>query len=293
MRARRLRGRRDGVTSYWNRFNVTLHEPFSTREQSLERLRWRNGHYLFYEDFLPLETTEGLTVLDYGCGPGEDLVAFAEWGAQGRLIGADISARSLAEARARLALHGPREVEFIETTEDGARLDELEGEVDLIWTSGVLHHIPELSPVMARLRSLLTPGGRMIVMVYNRDSVWFHLHVAYQRRILQGLDREVSIEDAFRRTTDGDDCPYSVCWTPGDFIALAGAEGFDARFLGAAISIRELEWLQADRLGALGDRRLPAEHRNFLARLTFDSHGRPLHDGAVAGIDALYELTPA
>ena len=44
------------------------------------------------------------------------------------------------------------------------------------------------------------------------------------------------------------------------------------------------------RFRAIRDLALPKEHRDFLHRLTFDAYGRPLWDGHVAGIDAVYEL---
>lgn len=45
-------------------------------------------------------------MLDYGCGPGNDLVGFGVYSKPARLIGMDVSVSSLDEAKHRLALHG-------------------------------------------------------------------------------------------------------------------------------------------------------------------------------------------
>ncbi len=37
--------------------------------------------------------------------------------------------------------------------------------------------------------------------------------------------------------------------------------------------------------------KLAEEHREFLKRITFDKYGRPLHNGEVAGVDSVSELT--
>ena len=68
--------------------------------------------------------------------------------------------------------------------------------------------------------------------------------------------------------------------------------GFSGHFNGAAISILEMKLLPK-RFDAMSDRRLPKEHRDFLADLTFDERGIPLYQGSVAGIDACYRFTKA
>src|SRR5262249_38049961 len=46
------RGAQDALsnTDYWTGYNVTGHCQFTTRAQSLDFLRWRNGQYLFYDE---------------------------------------------------------------------------------------------------------------------------------------------------------------------------------------------------------------------------------------------------
>src|SRR4051812_28062961 len=62
--------------SYWSDFNVTLHKKFASAAESLEYMDWRNDQYVDYLKFLPVSSHDGEVILDYGCGPGHDLVGF-------------------------------------------------------------------------------------------------------------------------------------------------------------------------------------------------------------------------
>ncbi|MDQ7779193.1 MAG: hypothetical protein RDV41_05735, partial [Planctomycetota bacterium] len=125
--------------------------------------------------------------------------------------------------------------------------------------------------------------------VYNYDSIFVRLYVAYKRRMLSHIDAEVPLAEAFKRSTDGPDCPISRYYASDDFVTLCSARGFKAKFLGSAVSLLEMSLLPL-RFDAMQDIRLEREHRSFLAELTFDQFARPLYRGQVAGIDAVYEL---
>ena len=79
-------------TSYWTRHNVTLHHDFGNAEDSLRYFHWRNAQYFGYLERMPVSGYDGKVVLDYGCGPGHDLVGFGSFSKPSRLIGIDVSA---------------------------------------------------------------------------------------------------------------------------------------------------------------------------------------------------------
>lgn len=276
---------------YWSAHNVTAHRRFDTRRESLDYLNWRNAQYLFYDRFLPYSSMAGKVVLDYGCGPGDDLAAVAEWGNPARLIGADVSAVSLGEATARLMLHD-QHLEPVVVDEHEVHLPLGDSSVDFVVSSGVLHHCPNVGDILEELRRVLRPGGQLYVMVYNADSVWLHLYVAYLRQIVARIDGDMPLAEAFKRSTDGPGCPYSVAYRSAEFLQLAADHGFAGESAGAAVAVDEMRWLER-RFDAIADRRLAEPHRDFLSTLTFDEWGRPLADGAVAGIDGLFVLRPA
>ena len=104
------------------------------------------------------------------------------------------------------------------------------------------------------------------------------------------LYSEVNVLDAFRRTTDGPECPVANCYTPQEFLNLGLSLGLQGHFKGSAISLLELELLPK-RLHAIRNRQLDQEHRDFLSLLTFNEKGHPVFNGHVAGIAACYEFT--
>ena len=289
--ARGLRGNwrstPESVAGYWTRHNVTAHRRFTSAAESLTSFEWRNSQYANYLELMPVAGFDGRAVLDFGCGPGHDLVGLGTYSRCARLVGADISATSLAEARERLSLH-TIDAELMQLM-PGTVLPFAASTFDHIHTSGVLHHLEDPLAVLRSLAACLRPGGTMHVMVYNYDSIWTHLKVAYHRTILQGLYATLSLREQFARSTDGEECPISRCYKPDEFIATAAAAGLSATFAGAAVSMIEMALLPS-RFDAIMDRRLPAESRRFLESLEFDSRGLPLFGGRHAGVDGVYHL---
>ena len=275
------------VSEYWNSHNVTGHRAFATAEESLKYLAWRNSQYVNYIKLMPVAGFDGKRVLDFGCGPGHDLVGFGVYSKPSRLVGVDVSASSVREARARLALHGI--AADVQQLEPGRPLPFEDAAFDHIHSSGVLHHVEDPLATLGELKRVLQPGGDVYVMVYNFDSLWMHLLVAYHRTIVEGRYPDLTPREQFARSTDGEACPISRCYRRDEFISLASAAGFDATFAGAAVSMRELS-LVATRFAAMMDPRLPEENRRFLEALEFDRQLLPLVDGRHAGIDAVYYL---
>lgn len=276
--------------TYWTGHNVTGHHQFSSAQESLDYFHWRNSQYPGYIALMPVTGFDGQRVLDFGCGPGHDLVGFGTYSNCDYLAGVDVSRTSLEQARARLALHGIA-AETLEAV-PGQPLPFAAATFDHVHSSGVLHHIADRRGALQELRRVLRPSGDAYLMVYNADSIWMHLKVAYQRTLVEGRYSELTPAEQFARSTDGEDCPISVCYRPDEFIALCREAGFTATFAGAAMSLIELDLLPL-RFQALMDRRLPAASRAFLESLSFDDHMMPLAGGQHAGIAAVYHLRPS
>ena len=276
--------------AYWTRMNVTNHYQFTSREDSIEYFEWRNMLYSNYIESMPVAGFDGKVILDYGCGPGHDLVGFAERSKPQRLIGMDVSPSSLAESRQRMALHSG-DVELVLVSEDARRLPLENGSVDVIHSSGVLHHTPDPGAVMREFHRIMRPGGIVQIMVYNYNSIFVHLGIAYQKMIVDKQFPGMSLAEAFQRSTDGPQCPISRYCQPEEFMAVAGEAGFDCSLRGIGVSTWEMQLLPL-RFDALGNRALSQESRKFLYALTFDDRGRPVYRGHLAGIDACYVLRP-
>src|ERR1017187_2223549 len=139
---------------YWSDVNVTDHLRFPSAEASLEYFHWRNTQYHHYLELMPVTGQDGKAVLDYGCGPGNDLAGFAAYSKPSRLVGMDISLRSIAEAKERVALHcNHAEVKPIVESDPRIPLDD--ASMDYVHSSGVVHHAVDPGKVLREFRRVL------------------------------------------------------------------------------------------------------------------------------------------
>lgn len=289
---------RSGVPStrvdyYWNEHTVNS-EPFASPEASLAYLEWRFEQYPLFRQFMELYGDhKGKTVLDYGCGPGNDLVGFLLQSRADKVIGMDVSAKALDLARQRLGLHvyRRRRLQLIQISDLTPQVPLKSRSVDHVYCEGVLHHTSQPEAILAEFQRVLRPGGSACIMVYNRQSVWVHLYTAYMRQVVRGDFAGLSLEEAFARNTDGPHCPISRCYAWPEFSSLCQSCGFHVQYRGGYLSKHELECLDQCGEAALDDPRLAEEHRRFLRGLSKDPHGYPLTEGKHAGIGGTYWLT--
>lgn len=277
---------------YWGEHTVNS-TPFASAEQSVRYLDWRASEYPLFREFMRLDDAhDGECLLDYGCGPGDDVVWFLLRSRARKVLGIDVSEKALRLASHRLALHDvdPARVELLRSADSVERLPLPDESVDYVHCGGVLHHTSAPATLLREFRRVLSRTGRACVMVYNRDSLWFHLYTAYIRMVLQGDFPGLSVEAAFARNTDGETCPIARCYRPKEFVAMAETAGLAAEFVGGYLSRHELACWAQHGLVALKDGRLGPEHRNFLRALTWDGGGYPLYRGKHAGIGGVYRL---
>jgi SAM-dependent methyltransferase len=280
------------VDRYWTR-TLVKNEEFSTPQESAEFLEWRFSEYPLFRELSGLwGDHDDQVVLDYGCGPGNDVVGFLIHTQAREVIGIDVSPTALDVARRRIDLHGIPEHRYrlIQVSDAEHKVPLEDSSVDFFQSQGVLHHTSDPEQILREIHRVLRPGGEGRVMVYNRASVWFHLFTAYELQIVNGMYKELSAEDAFQRTTDGPDCPIALCYEPRDFVELCDRAGFGTEFLGGYLSRTDLDALDRSRERALADERLAAEHRDFLRELEIDGDGYPVWRGKHAGVGGCYLL---
>jgi SAM-dependent methyltransferase len=108
----------------------------------------------------------GAAVLDVAAGYGEpSLTAARATGPGGRVVCTDISAPMLAVARERAAAAGLGNLEFAEA--DAEALDLPKASFDAVLSRQGLQFLPDVGETLARLRSLLVPGGRLAAAVWG------------------------------------------------------------------------------------------------------------------------------
>jgi len=283
------------VDEYWNRHTIHT-KPFVSARESEDYLRHRNDAYPMFVELMDLYGDHaGETVLDYGCGPGDDVTGFLLWSRARKVIGMDVSEKALKLLRLRLALHrvSTERVDLIRITDATGKIPLPDGSVDWIQCGGVLHHTSHPHAIVREFRRILKPGGEGRLMLYNRDSVMYHVWIAYAQVIVNNAFPGLSVDQAFTRSTDGPDCPISDAWSPRRVLDMIAAAGLEGGFRGGYVSVMELDWLERYGAEAKADPRLGAEHRAFISELELDARGLPTWRGLYAGVGGVYTIRKA
>lgn len=287
-----VQGNPTEVDWYWGEHTVNS-MPFKTQQQSKDYLEWRCEEYPLLREFMDLYGQhDRQVILDYGCGPGDDLIGFLIHTKAKKVIGMDISEKALTLAGHRVALHNiPSErAELIRISDAVCRIPVDDQVVDYINCSGVLHHTSTPDRILREFHRVLKPRSQARIMVYNRNSLWFHLYTAYDKMILNNAFPGLTLEEAFTKNTDGEKCPISRAYHADEFINLCRRTGFETEFLGGYLSRHELQLFQMLTEKALSDERLAEEHKAFLNDLMLSEKGYPVYKDKHAGIGGVYLL---
>jgi SAM-dependent methyltransferase len=126
----------------------------------------RHRRFVYQTMGLDCETfVRGRTVLDAGCGTGEETLFLAGLG-PAQVIGIDTSAGSLEVARASAARAGLGHVEFrLASVLDASQF--ADGAFDYVSSLGCIHHTPDMPRAFANLCRWTAPGGMLATFVYN------------------------------------------------------------------------------------------------------------------------------
>jgi SAM-dependent methyltransferase len=102
---------------------------------------------------LHAEVKAGDRVLDYGCGAGRFLAGLEN------AVGVEIAQQAVDRARHNVP---GADIRLLEP--DGS-LPLGHGEIDVVWCSEVLEHIPDVGHALLEMRRVLKPGGRVLITV--------------------------------------------------------------------------------------------------------------------------------
>jgi ubiquinone/menaquinone biosynthesis C-methylase UbiE len=141
--------------------------------------------YVNYAPWLPaaaeFEEHRGERLLEVGCGMGTDLASFARGGA--RTVAVDLTVRHLAIAAQRLrGQNTPTRL----VRSDGEVLPFPNDTFDVVYSFGVLHHTPGTQAAIDEVHRVLKPGGRAIIAMYHRGSVFYWFYTILVRGIAKG-----------------------------------------------------------------------------------------------------------
>jgi len=171
----------------------------------------------------------GKRVLEIGLGQGSDSEQIIHRG--GRWSGLDLTEASVKRVRERMRL---RNLPYDELKVGSVlQVPYPNNSFDIVFSHGVLHHVPEIRQAEAEIARVLRPGGELVMMVYAKWSLNYLLSISVLRRMglaamvtlglkgsgiyaahvqnarKEGLFRYLRMENFVHRSTDGPDNPYA------------------------------------------------------------------------------------
>ncbi len=255
------------IRDFWNSqpcgTNVVPPPDVSDDEQFLRYLdrydqyRYRTeGHILSMLERFDLR---GKNVLEIGLGQGADSECLIGKGAA--WSGVDLTPASVEIVSRRLRLKG---LPFVRLEQGSVlALPFADHSFDLVYSFGVLHHVPDILGAQAEIRRVLKPGGQALIMLYARNSLNYHVSIRVVRRVglvtvmiarkfglrpgevterhltlakKEGLLRYMKFPNFLNRNTDGPDNAFSRVYTK---------ESVAVDFPGFAIAWTEQDFLHA------------------------------------------------
>ena len=151
------------------------------------------------------------------------------------MCGVDISDPAIDLTRRRFALLG-LDGDFCRV--DSPPLPFADSSFDIVCSIGVLHHFPDPAPVVDELRRVLRPGGKIIVMLYHRNSFRYYVTFRWRQRFGPPRYRGKPLQQIVNMN-DGPDCPWAQVYSRDETRRLL--DGFvDHEILVSKLGIDEL-----------------------------------------------------
>ncbi|MEV0026402.1 methyltransferase domain-containing protein [Streptomyces atroolivaceus] len=113
----------------------------------------------------------GLRVLDLGCGTGASTRALLRAAPHARITAVDASVGMLDRARAK---RWPPNVRFLHRSAEDLAVTDVDGSYDAVFAAYLFRNVAVPGEVLGAVRSLLRPGGRLLVHEYSLSGSAVH-----------------------------------------------------------------------------------------------------------------------
>lgn len=192
-----------------------------------DRFRYATeGHILRCLDAIDFKDKQ---VLEIGLGQGADAEQIIRRGA--KWSGLDLTPESVERVKMRLSL---RDLPYQSVRQGSVlQIPHEANSFDIVFSHGVLHHVPNIVAAQEEIHRVLKPAGELIVMLYARRSLNYLVSIGVVRRLglaaLYSLNRSpggmigehlanarasglwdyLRMKNFIHRNTDGPGNPYS------------------------------------------------------------------------------------
>lgn len=165
----------DNIRNFWNNnplcasripYKLGTQEYFKYYDKLREDIEDLKFSYKMHE----YKKSAGKKVLDVGCGNGYILSKYAKEGA--KVFGIDITSTAVSLCRRRFKFLGIKG-DFREASAE--KLPFKDKTFDYVCSMGVLHHVANTEKAVKEIFRVTKPGGRVIIMVYHRNSALYKL----------------------------------------------------------------------------------------------------------------------
>jgi SAM-dependent methyltransferase len=156
--------------------NERFHDDYEKFVADYDRFRYHNERHL--PACIDALNVAGKQVLEIGLGEGSDSERLIRQGAH--WSGADLTAESIARVQTRLTL---RKLPYEELRQASVLdLPFADDSFDMVFSHGVLHHVPDIKRAQQEIHRVLRPGGELVIMMYARWSLNYLVSIGLIRR---------------------------------------------------------------------------------------------------------------
>ena len=177
-----------------------------------EKREFRYSLQDYMHETFQFDTFAGKKVLEIGCGGGIDSAEFARNGAlvtstDFTEVGVKTTSELLEEANLPVNVFQA----------DATNLQFEDNTFDCVYSFGVLHHIPDIRKTLSEIQRVLKPGGQIMVMVYNKDSLLYGYSIVYLHGIEEKQLEKLTIEELTAKYSERkEDNPYTKVYTKAE-----------------------------------------------------------------------------
>lgn len=217
------------IKEYWEKCTPM---SFVTEKWSYEEKRkFRYELQDYMDESFRFADWRGKEVLEIGCGSGVDALEFARNGAI--VTTTDITENAVNLTR-ELAAEANLPLKVVQAS--ATDLPFPDAGFDCVYSYGVLHHIPDIDAALSEIRRVLKPGGTVMVMLYNRNSLLYAYSIVFRHGIRDGLllNKKYTEQELVSRYSERiEGCPHTRAYTKEE-----AAELFSGWFEDVRVTVR-------------------------------------------------------